>query len=79
MHPNGKIPAYEWDFDDANPPVFAGAALRVYRIDRRMSGTGDRNFLERVFQKLLLNFTWWVNRKDPRRTEYVRRRIPGSR
>jgi len=65
MHPSGKVPAYEWSFDDANPPVLAGAALRVYQIDRRMTGTGDRNFLERVFQKLLLNFTWWVNRKDP--------------
>jgi len=65
MHPNGQIPAYEWELSDANPPVFAGAALRIYGIERRMSGTGDRNFLERVFHKLLLNFTWWVNRKDP--------------
>ena len=65
MHPNGQIPAYEWEFSDANPPVHAGAALRVYRIERRMRGRADRNFLERVFQKLLLNFTWWVNRKDP--------------
>jgi len=65
MHPNGKLPAYEWSFDDENPPVFAGAALRIYRIERRMHGRSDRNFLERVFQKLLLNFTWWVNRKDP--------------
>ncbi len=65
MHPNGKLPAYEWSFDDENPPVFAAAALRVYGIERRMFGRADRNFLERVFQKLLLNFTWWVNRKDP--------------
>jgi hypothetical protein len=65
MHPNGKLPAYEWSFDAENPPVFAGAALRVYEIERRISGKGDRNFLERVFQKLLLNFTWWVNRLDP--------------
>jgi Glycosyl hydrolase family 63 C-terminal domain len=66
MQPNGQIPAYEWEFSNANPPVHAGAALRVYAIERRMRGKGDRNFLERVFHKLLLNFTWWVNRKDPR-------------
>jgi hypothetical protein len=65
MHPNGQIPAYEWAFGDVNPPVHAWAAWRVYKIDRRLRGTGDREFLERVFQKLLLNFTWWVNRKDP--------------
>src|SRR5213594_4284263 len=65
MHPNGQIPAYEWAFGDVNPPVHAWAALRVYKIDKRLRGVGDREFLERVFQKLLLNFTWWVNRKDP--------------
>jgi hypothetical protein len=64
MHPNGQIPAYEWAFGDVNPPVHAWAALRVYRIERRIHGRGDRDFLERVFHKLLLNFTWWVNRKD---------------
>jgi Mannosylglycerate hydrolase MGH1-like glycoside hydrolase domain len=64
MHPNGQIPAYEWAFDDVNPPVHAWAALRVYQIERRRCGVGDRVFLERVFHKLLLNFTWWVNRKD---------------
>lgn len=64
MHPNGQIPAYEWAFGDVNPPVQAWAALRVYRIDKKMHGQADRSFLERVFQKLLLNFTWWVNRKD---------------
>jgi hypothetical protein len=64
MHPNGQIPAYEWAFGDVNPPVHAWAALRVYRIERRIRGRGDRVFLERVFHKLLLNFTWWVNRKD---------------
>jgi len=64
MHPNGQIPAYEWALGDVNPPVHAWAAWRVYKIDKRVRGTGDRRFLERVFHKLLLNFTWWVNRKD---------------
>ena len=64
MHPSGQIPAYEWAFGDVNPPVHAWAALRVYQIERKQKGKGDRVFLERVFQKLLLNFTWWVNRKD---------------
>ena len=65
MHPNGQLPAYEWAFSDVNPPVHAWAAWRVYKIERRMRGVADRGFLERVFHKLLLNFTWWVNRKDP--------------
>jgi hypothetical protein len=64
MHPNGQIPAYEWSFGDVNPPVHAWAAWRVYKIDKKRKGVGDRIFLERVFHKLLLNFTWWVNRKD---------------
>jgi hypothetical protein len=64
QHPNGQLPAYEWNFSDVNPPVHAWAAWRVYKIDRRITGTADRRFLERVFLKLLLNFTWWVNRKD---------------
>jgi hypothetical protein len=65
MHPNGQIPAYEWAFSDVNPPVHAWAAWRVYQIDRKQrGGRGDREFLERVFHKLMLNFTWWVNRKD---------------
>ncbi len=64
MHPNGQIPAYEWEFGDVNPPVHAWAALRVYQIEKKRTGVGDRKFLARVFQKLLLNFTWWVNRKD---------------
>jgi hypothetical protein len=64
MHPNGQIPAYEWAFGDVNPPVHAWAAWRVYKIEERRRGEPDRKFLERVFHKLLLNFTWWVNRKD---------------
>jgi mannosylglycerate hydrolase MGH1-like protein len=64
MHPNGQIPAYEWAFSDVNPPVHAWAAWRIFKIEQKRKGTGDRVFLERVFHKLLLNFTWWVNRKD---------------
>jgi hypothetical protein len=64
MHPNGQLPAYEWAFGDVNPPVHAWAAWRVYKIEKRATGRADRDFLERVFHKLLLNFTWWVNRKD---------------
>ena len=66
MHPNGQLPAYEWNFGDVNPPVQAWAALRLYDAERRQNGKGDREFLETIFIKLLLNFTWWVNRKDPR-------------
>ena len=65
MHPSGQLPAYEWDFSDANPPVHAHAARRVYEITRDVTGQADTSFLEEVFHKLLLNFTWWVNRKDP--------------
>ncbi len=64
MHPNGQLPAYEWALGDVNPPVHAWAAWRVYKIEKRRRGKGDREFLEKVFHKLLLNFTWWVNRKD---------------
>jgi hypothetical protein len=64
MHPNGQIPAYEWAFGDVNPPVHAWATWRVYNIEKKMYGRKDMRFLESVFQKLLLNFTWWVNRKD---------------
>jgi hypothetical protein len=65
MHPNGQLPAYEWSFSDTNPPVHAWAAYRVYEIDKANNGgKGDVAFLETVFHKLLLNFTWWVNRKD---------------
>ncbi len=65
MHPNGQMPAYEWAFGDVNPPVHAWATWRVFQIDRKQRGDdGDLKFLERVFHKLMLNFTWWVNRKD---------------
>ncbi|MGV2829654.1 MGH1-like glycoside hydrolase domain-containing protein [Myxosarcina sp. GI1(2024)] len=64
MHPNGQLPAYEWDFNGVNPPVHAWAAWQVYNIEKKIYGRSDKKFLERVFQKLLLNFTWWVNRQD---------------
>ena len=64
MHPNGQLPSYEGSFSDVNPPVHAWATWRVYRIEQKRTGRADRRFLERVFHKLLLNFTWWVNRKD---------------
>jgi hypothetical protein len=65
MHPNGQIPAYEWNFSDVNPPVTAWAALFVYEREAAIRGEGDHEFLARVFERLLTNFTWWVNRKDP--------------
>ena len=64
MHSNGQLPAYEWNFSDVNPPVHAWAVWRVYKIEEKHAGRCDRGFLERAFHKLLLNFTWWVNRKD---------------
>ncbi|RVU26005.1 glucosidase [Sandaracinomonas limnophila] len=64
MHPNGQIPAYEWSFSDVNPPVHAWATWKVYEIDKKINEKGDIDFLERIFHKLLLNFTWWVNLKD---------------
>lgn len=64
MKPDGQLPAYEWNFGDVNPPVQAWAALEVYRIEKESTGIGDITFLKRVFQKLLINFTWWINRKD---------------
>lgn len=64
MRPNGQIPAYEWNFSDVNPPVHAWAAMKVYQIEKGATGKGDVDFLKRIFHKLLLNFTWWVNRKD---------------
>jgi hypothetical protein len=65
MHPNGQIPAYEWNFGDVNPPVHAWATIFTYRLEKIQNGEGDREWLKSCFQKLLLNFTWWVNRKDP--------------
>ncbi len=64
MHPNGQLPAYEWAFGDVNPPVHAWACLQLYKMDKKFNGREDKVFLKRVFQKLLINFTWWVNRKD---------------
>lgn len=64
MHPSGQIPAYEWNFSDVNPPVHAWSAWKVYSIDKEKSGEGDIEFLEKIFHKLLMNFTWWVNQKD---------------
>ena len=64
MKPDGQLPAYEWNFSDVNPPVHAWAAMQVYNIEKKKTGKGDINFLKKVFQKLLINFTWWINRKD---------------
>ncbi len=64
QHPNGQIPAYEWEFSDLNPPVHAWAVWRVYNMDRIRSGKADREFLEKCFHKLLINFAWWVNKVD---------------
>src|SRR6266850_3646717 len=64
LHPNGQLPAYEWNFGDVNPPVHAWSTIFTYRLDAARRGAGDLDWLERVFHKLLLNFTWWVNRKD---------------
>ncbi|MGA8158654.1 MAG: glucosidase [Rhodoplanes sp.] len=64
LHPNGQIPAYEWNFGDVNPPVHALAALKAFRAERVQRGRGDHDFLQRVFHKLLLNYAWWINRKD---------------
>ncbi len=64
MHPNGQIPAYEWNFGDVNPPVHAWSTIFTYRLETAKTGKGDKEWLKSLFQKLLLNFTWWVNRKD---------------
>ena len=65
LHPSGQVPAYEWNFNDVNPPVHAFAVLFNHRLEQQLTGKSDINFLETAFQKLLMNFTWWVNRKDP--------------
>lgn len=65
LHPNGQIPAYEWNFGDVNPPVHAWATLFIYELENQLTGRADRQFLENSFQKLMKNFTWWLNRKDP--------------
>jgi hypothetical protein len=65
LHPNGQIPAYEWNFGDVNPPVHAWATIFLYNNEKQRTGKGDLDFLKRAFNKLVLNFTWWVNRKDP--------------
>jgi hypothetical protein len=64
MKPDGQLPAYEWNFSDVNPPVHAWAAMQVYKIEKKQKGEGDVTFLKKIFQKLLINFTWWINRKD---------------
>jgi Glycosyl hydrolase family 63 C-terminal domain len=69
MHPNGQIPAYEWNFSDVNPPVHAWSVWYVYEADKKKTGVSDWDFLERAFQKLLMNFTWWVNQKDANGTD----------
>jgi hypothetical protein len=65
MKPDGQLPAYEWNFSDVNPPVHARAAMQIYYIEKSKKGTGDISFLKKIFQKLVINFTWWINRKDP--------------
>ena len=77
FHPNGQIPAYEWNFSDVNPPVHAWATLYLYKMERVL-GRADLRFLERSFQALMLNFNWWVNRKDPSGRNRLRRRLPGA-
>ena len=64
MKPDGQFPSYEWNFSDVNPPVQAWAAMQVYNIEKKQTGTGDIKFLKKVFHKLVINFTWWINRKD---------------
>ncbi len=79
LHPSGQLPAYEWNFGDVNPPVHAWATIYTYRLEEAARGKGDLDWLERVFHKLLLNFTWWVNRKDRDGQQPVRGRVPGPR
>ena len=77
QHPNGQIPAYEWNFGDVNPPVHAWAVLHAFRTERERRGAGDLRFLRHAFHKLLVNFTWWVNRKDPSGAQRLRGGLPG--
>ncbi len=79
LHPSGQLPAYEWNFEDVNPPVHAWATIFTYRLEQAARGQGDLDWLERVFHKLLLNFTWWVNRKDRDQQQPVRGRLPRPR
>ena len=79
MHPNGQLPAYEWNFGDVNPPVHAWAAWRIYEAGRNADGKGDRPFLEGMFHKLLINFTWWINRKDADGRNIFQGRLPRPR
>ena len=79
LHPNGQIPAYEWNFGDVNPPVHAWATIFTYRLEQAPRGEGDLDWLERAFHKLLLNFTWWVNRKDRVGQQRLRGRLPRAR
>ena len=76
QHPNGQIPAYEWEFSDTNPPVHAWAVWRVYNMARIRSGQADRAFLERCFHKLLINFAWWVNKVDRAGQQHLRGGLP---
>ena len=78
QHANGQFPAYEWNFDDVNPPVTGWAAWRVYQIDRDKTGQGDMEFLKEIFQNEMLNFSFWLNRKDSERPRYFRRRLLGN-
>ena len=72
QHPNGQIPAYEWEFSDLNPPVHAWACWRVYEMERERTGKGDIVFLEKCLHKLLMNFAWWVNRVDSEGQQRIR-------
>lgn len=72
MHPNGQLPAYEWNLSDVNPPVHAWAVFRVFKIDEYLNDKPDLEFLESAFQKLLMNFTWWVNKKIPMAITYLK-------
>ena len=71
LHPTGQLPAYEWNFSDVNPPVHAWATWFVYSMEQQLRGKGDLLFLAQAFQKLMLNFTWWVNRKDRHRQQCI--------